>query len=331
MTTSSPILVVAEQAGGRLRPGTWELVHLARRLQTLRPAPVRAALAGADPEPAARDLAACTGWEVTAIQTPEADPLPSDLAIEILWQHLATEAPSFLCLAASTRGLEWAPALAQRLEAAHVTGLAEVREEAGAVLLGRWHPADREIHFLKPLTPTVVVNPLPGAFGGEPPQSPGPGPVTVLRPSGFSPAIVPRGLRPAPTDSGPLAAAQVVVAAGNGVGERENLEWIERLAAVFPHAAVAGSRILCDRGWLPYDRQVGVSGGTVAPALYIACGISGAPQHLAGMSGSGLVVAVNTDPRAPIMRSADVGIAEDLTRFIPVFLEVVHREESKGG
>ena len=97
---------------------------------------------------------------------------------------------------------------------------------------------------------------------------------------------------------------------------------------------MAGSRPVCDRGWLSVRRQVGISGSRVTPALYLACGISGAAQHLAGMSGSGFVVAVNRDSRAAIFHHADVGVVEDLTTFLPVLIDVLrksaaenHREE----
>ena len=92
---------------------------------------------------------------------------------------------------------------------------------------------------------------------------------------------------------------------------------------------VAGTRIVCDRGWLDYDRQVGVTGVTVTPALYIACGISGASQHVMGMRGSGFVVAINTDPQAAICAEADVCIVEDLKTFLPMLLDVYEKQKAK--
>ena len=125
----------------------------------------------------------------------------------------------------------------------------------------------------------------------------------------------------------------VFLAAGNGIGEEENLLLIQRLAERLPKAMVAGTRIVCDRGWLGYDRQVGVTGATVAPALYIACGISGASQHVMGMRGSGFVIAINTDAQAPICAEADVCIVEDLKEFIPLLLEIYEKqlEKENGG
>ena len=93
-----------------------------------------------------------------------------------------------------------------------------------------------------------------------------------------------------------LAGADVVVAAGRGVGEKENMRLIEQLSALFPRSAVAGSRPVCDMGWLEYKRQVGLTGATVSPKLYLACGISGAMPHQVGMQGAGFIVAISTDP-----------------------------------
>ncbi|MDP3284078.1 MAG: electron transfer flavoprotein subunit alpha/FixB family protein, partial [Desulfobacterales bacterium] len=114
---------------------------------------------------------------------------------------------------------------------------------------------------------------------------------------------------------------KVIVSAGNGIGAKENLGLIYRLADIFPGSAVGGSRILIDRGWLEYRQQIGLTGALVAPELYIACGISGASQHLAGMRGSGFVVAINRDPKAAIFNESDVCVVEDLNKFIPVFIE----------
>ncbi len=126
-----------------------------------------------------------------------------------------------------------------------------------------------------------------------------------------------------------MDSADVIVAAGNGIGEEENLKLIDQLAEIFPSSAVGGSRIVCDRGWLPYNRQIGITGKRVAPRIYIACGISGSSQHLAGMKKSRSIIAINKDPRAPIFNHADYGVAEDLISFIPVLLDAYRREKRR--
>ena len=102
------------------------------------------------------------------------------------------------------------------------------------------------------------------------------------------------------------------------------------VAGMFKHAAVGASRGACDLGWLPHALQIGETGRTVSPALYLACGISGAPQHLAGMRESRTVVAVNTDPKAAICNLAHYTVIEDLTVFLPVLRERYDRMTDKG-
>ncbi len=115
-----------------------------------------------------------------------------------------------------------------------------------------------------------------------------------------------------------LKQAHVVVAGGRGLGGRDQIDMLERVAEMFQHAAVGGSRGACDLGWLPHTLQIGETGRTVAPALYLACGISGAPQHLAGMRGSQTIVAINTDAQSAIRNIAHYAVVEDLKTFLPL-------------
>jgi electron transfer flavoprotein alpha subunit len=126
-----------------------------------------------------------------------------------------------------------------------------------------------------------------------------------------------------------LKDAEVIVAAGRGVGKKENISLIERLAAVFPGSAVGASRSACDLGWLEHKHQIGTTGQTVSPKLYIACGVSGAFQHVSGMRGAQTVVAINTDIHASIFQVAHYGIVEDLTTFIPILLEELSKAQPR--
>ena len=119
-----------------------------------------------------------------------------------------------------------------------------------------------------------------------------------------------------------LGSAQLIVSVGRGIKEAENIPLVEELAKALG-AELAGSRPVCDNGWLPMERQVGSSGQSVTPKLYLAVGISGAIQHLVGMKGSQCVVAINKDPDAPIFEVADYGIAGDLFEVVPALTEAV--------
>lgn len=122
--------------------------------------------------------------------------------------------------------------------------------------------------------------------------------------------------------------ANILVSAGRGVGSKDNLQYIEELAEAV-NGTVSGSRPLVDLGWLPHPQQVGQSGKTVAPTLYIALGISGAVQHLVGMTSSDTIVAINKDKEAPIFEVADFGIVGDMFEIIPEFVKIIKEEKAK--
>ncbi|HKD09696.1 MAG TPA: electron transfer flavoprotein subunit alpha/FixB family protein [Bryobacteraceae bacterium] len=119
-----------------------------------------------------------------------------------------------------------------------------------------------------------------------------------------------------------LTAAEVIVSVGRGIKEAENIPVVQKLAEALG-AELAASRPICDNGWLPMERQVGSSGQTVSPKMYVAVGISGAIQHLVGMKGSKTIVAINKDPEAPIFEVADYGIVGDLFQVVPAIIEAL--------
>ncbi len=121
-----------------------------------------------------------------------------------------------------------------------------------------------------------------------------------------------------------LTAAELIVSVGRGIKEKENIGMVEDLARAMG-AELAASRPICDAGWLPMERQVGSSGQTVSPKLYMAVGISGAIQHLVGMKGAKTIVAINKDANAPIFEVADYGIVGDLFEVVPALIEEVKK------
>ncbi|MCL2154331.1 MAG: electron transfer flavoprotein subunit alpha/FixB family protein [Leptospirales bacterium] len=120
-----------------------------------------------------------------------------------------------------------------------------------------------------------------------------------------------------------LEEADVIIAAGRGIGEDKNLELIKETASLFKNSAIGASRPVCDNRWLPFSHQVGLTGRIVSPKFYMACGISGSQQHIAGMKNSQIIAAINKDPNAAIFSIADYIIVDDLLSFLPVFIEKV--------
>ena len=334
MENPGDIIVVADVAGDRVDPVTHEMLAFAHRLKDKAGGAVRLWMLGAQPESDAREMARKFGVDVTALQCPN---LPRYLAEAyrcLLAPALRSAAPAYVVAAHTSRGAEWLPMVAARLGAGCIGGVDGLGCENGRL----WFSKDRHGGKVKgrftSATPITFLTVQPGCFRFEGPPSDGTAGRVAVDTVDWQPEQTRfLGIAPAVSGAANLAEAAVVVAAGNGVGQRENLQWIQRLAERLPKATVAGTRIVCDRGWLGYDRQVGVTGATVAPALYIACGISGASQHVMGMRGAGFVIAVNTDPQAPICGEADVCIVEDLTAFIPAALELYDKadQEQEGG
>ena len=122
-----------------------------------------------------------------------------------------------------------------------------------------------------------------------------------------------------------LSQAARIVSVGRGIKEQKNIAMAQQLAEALG-AELAASRPICDAGWLPMERQVGSSGQTVAPKLYVALGISGAIQHLVGMKGSSVIVAINKDPDAPIFEVADFGIVGDLFEIVPALTQALKEQ-----
>ena len=160
-----------------------------------------------------------------------------------------------------------------------------------------------------------------GSFAGITVEATSPGKVISYAFEAGGDGFSPQGISGAVDSAVSLNEADVIIAAGRGIGKEENLGVIYETAKVFQSSAVGASRIVCDNGWIPYGQQVGMTGKTVSPRLYIACGISGSQQHIVGMKNSQLIVAINSDPHANIFSTAHIGIVDDLNLFLPVFIE----------
>lgn len=233
-----------------------------------------------------------------------------DLHKALLLQVIEKEQPELVVFCHSSYGWDLAPRLAAALAAPQISEVIDV--VAGGYLVPACNAKLRRSVAAK--GPTTIVTLQAGAFSlaGPPAGTPQLEELTVTTSDG----IRLTGYEAAEKGGVDLGKAEVIVSAGRGIGKPENLAMIEALATAL-HGEYGASRPVVDAGWADHSRQVGSTGQTVAPKLYVACGISGAIQHLAGMKKSDYIVAINTDKDAPIGEVADVLVVADLKQFVP--------------
>lgn len=324
------IVIIAEHLEGKPLPVTLELAAFARELGRLVSMPIKIIVLGEDVEGLAKEIAQAAGLDVLAVWNQHLTTYNAELYKTILGKILPKLNPAYVCAAQTTQGMDLAPGLAARLGAACVTGVERVSREGGRLLFSRPMYGGKIKAEVCPSALVTVLTIQPGVFKAESLSEYPPGRVEVRDFEAAPERTRSLGVKRSTEESADIAAAQVIVAAGRGVGKKENLEPVKRLAALFPRSAIAGSRPVCDMGWLEYKRQVGLTGATVAPRLYLACGISGARQHIVGMRDSDFIVAVSTDPNAAIFDLADVCVVEDLTGFIPALIEEIEKAGGRG-
>jgi len=313
------VVVVAEQHAGQTSRASLEAVAAAQQIGL----PITVVLPGAGVSTAAEPLAAADVAEVIALEHPLLESYTPEGFVTALAAFITAAAPSLVVLAHTYQARDYAPRLAARLARALVTDCTSVKRDQGSVLVTR--PifqgklnADVALEGPAPHLITVQI----GAYRPEAMRL-GQAPVAIR--------VVPASLdandirqRPeAPFREAKhavdLTQAERIVSVGRGIKDESHIVLAQQLAAALG-AELGASRPICDAGWLPMDRQIGSSGQTVAPRLYVALGISGAIQHIVGMKGAKTIVAINKDADAPIFEVADYGIVGDLFDVVPAMI-----------
>jgi electron transfer flavoprotein alpha subunit len=316
------ILVIAEQHAGKLNRATWEAIVGAQQLDA---SAITVLVPGAAAASVAGELAAASVKDVVTVEHAALDPYTPDGFTAALQDAIAQLSPDYVLLPHTYQTRDFAPKLAARLDRAIVTDVTAIKKSV-------------ETAFVRPmfqgkLTADVVPQgPAPhfvtfqiGAYRvDQVAKGPSPAPVRALTVNVDASAIRQKPEAPfqqakAAVD---LSQAERIVSVGRGIKEQANIKIAADLAKALG-AEIAASRPICDAGWLPMERQVGSSGQTVAPKLYLALGISGAIQHLVGMKGASTIVAINKDPDAPIFEIADYGIVGDLFEIVPAMIEAL--------
>ncbi len=326
---AAAVWVWAEHRHGELTEATWEVLAEGRELAGGLGAALVLAGAGL-PEPL--PLAALGGAGVARIHLAGAPPPGAEAGTgaAVLAAVAAAEGvPAALLVPATGSGSALASRAAIRLGAACLDDCLGVTAGGGGLRGLRWACDDR-LHEEWLVTGRPLVATLRPQTRGRPDPAEGPEPELVRHPAAEPPARVCH-LGELAGDPGtvPLAEAARIVAAGLGAGGRDALAAVEELAGLLG-AAVGATRPLADRGWVPFERQIGTTGQVVRPRLYLALGISGALQHLSGIIGAETMVAVNTDPSCPMMARATLAVAGDVAEVLPLLLARLRERAGAG-
>ncbi len=318
---SRRVLVFAEPEGVGVTKATHELIEAAFRLGG-DAGTVAAVLPTPDAAASEAAAAALADAEVLLVEGPAHAGRTAEESAAAVLLGVETSDAELVLLPHSPTGWDAAPLVAAQLGTAALTGVSRLRWGDDGLIAERQAFQGKFVHEIGtsrlPAVATVERGSFPARAAG-----PAAGVRTLASPL-TTDAQRSRLLevREAASEGVDLTASDVVVSAGRGMGGPEHLHLVEELAEALG-GAVGASRAVTDAGWLPHDRQIGSSGVTVSPKLYVACGISGAIQHLVGMRGSRFVVAVNKDPDAPIFGAADVGVVADVKDILPALKQAL--------
>jgi electron transfer flavoprotein alpha subunit len=318
------IVVIGEQRGGKLNRATWEAVAGAQQLAGDRP--ITLAIPGANLQAVAAELGAAQVKEVVTIDSPALEPYTPDGYTAALQDAMQQLSPTLVVLPHTYQTRDFAPKLAARLDRAIITDVTGIKGTGADMVFVRPMFQGKLTADVLPQGPTPhFVTFQIGAYRADQVvRGTSPAPVRKLAVTLDAAAI---RQKPEPPfqeakQAVDLSQAERIVSVGRGIKEQSNIAIAQQLATALG-AELAASRPICDAGWLPMERQVGSSGQTVAPKLYLALGISGAIQHLVGMKGASTIVAINKDPDAPIFEVADYGIVGDLFEVIPAMINAL--------
>jgi electron transfer flavoprotein alpha subunit len=318
------IIAFAEQREGKLKKSAFEVMTAGNTIAQQLSAELVAVLVGHNLESVASTLGEYGARRILLVDHERLQQYSTTAYVKVVAEVIRKEQAAILLLPASQMGKDLAPRIAGRLSAGLAADCIALRVDGGKII------ATRPVYAGKALADVRVTSPIQ---------------IYTLRPNVFT-AVSAKGTTAAVqkiacevtdadftsrvtgkkvTEGRPdVTEASIVVSGGRGMKGPENFSLIEKLADTL-HAAVGASRAVVDAGWRPHDEQVGQTGKTVAPTLYIACGISGAIQHLAGMSSSKYIVAINKDKDAPIFQIADYGIIGDVFEILPALTEELRK------
>ncbi|HUA14381.1 MAG TPA: electron transfer flavoprotein subunit alpha/FixB family protein [Verrucomicrobiae bacterium] len=322
------ILIVVEQREGKLNRVSWETITAGQAISAATGWPLEAAVLGSGVAPIASEVAAKKLAKVYAIESPKLEPYTPDAFAVALRQFLGTHPPKLVLMPHTYQVRDFIPKLVTAMGRTVISDSIGFKLEAGKPLFTRQMfqgklSADVSFSGDAPWFATFQN----GAFRGDQAEA-----GTSAAPVEIVSVEIPDAVirtKPQPPfkeakQAVDLTQAEIIVSVGRGIKEQKNIDLAKQLADALG-GEIAASRPICDAGWLPMDRQVGSSGQTVAPKLYLALGISGAIQHIVGMKGAKSIIAVNKDSEAPIFEIADYAVVGNLFDIVPPLIEEVKK------
>jgi len=325
------VLVIVEQREGKLNRVSWETIAAGQAIAAQTGWTLEAAVVGSGVAAIAGEVAAKKLAKVYDVESPKLEPYTPDAFVHALQQFLGKHPAKLLLMPHTYQVRDFVPKLATALETTAISDVIGVRYEGGKLLFTRQMFQGKFVADV--------------SFAGS-------GPCFVTFQNGsFRADKVEAGTAPAPVETVnveipdsvlrnkpqevfkeakqavDLTQAEIIVSVGRGIKEQKNIDLAKQLADALG-GELAASRPICDSGWLPMDRQIGSSGQTVAPKLYLALGISGAIQHIVGMKGSRSIVAINKDSEAPIFEIADFAIVGNLFDIVPPLIEEIKKAKA---
>jgi electron transfer flavoprotein alpha subunit len=322
---SNGILVFIENKGGVANRSSFEAIAAAQAFGSQLNQPVSAVVLGADVSALAQQIAAYDVVRVIAVNDPKLAEYTPDAYADALEQVVKQVDPNLVFLTHTYQVRDFAPKLAARFQKGLISDCIRAKADDGRVgFTRRIFLGKLDADVSSDGEPPVFATFQTGAYRPDNATKGGAAAVETMMVEIGDVRMIPEPPFQEAKQAVDLTKAEVIIAVGRGIKSKDNLVLAEKLAEVLG-GDLAASRPICDAEWLPIDRQIGSSGQTVAPKLYVALGISGAIQHLVGMKNSGTIVAINKDPEAPIFDIADYGIVGDLFEAVPVLTEEIKK------
>lgn len=318
------IIVILEGQDGALKKVSREAISAARMIAEATQEKVAALAIGEDAKTLAEDAASLVD-EAAYVEGGDFAPYSSGAHAGAVARAVESLGGRYVLVGATAMGKDLAPRAAMRLGAGLATDVTDLKADANGVVFERPVYAGKVTAQVRGVSKVVMASLRPNAFPAAEPVG------AAATPKALEVSVGPADLKAkvlefvkTQGEAKELTEAEVVVSGGRGLKDPANWHLVEDLAAVLG-AAVGASRAVVDAGWRPHHEQVGQTGKVVAPTLYVACGISGAIQHLAGMSSSKCIVAINRDADAPIFKIADYGIVGDVLEVLPALTEELRK------